>query len=92
MQATPENLTATQPLPPDPTPANHSSQSIFPVLQNALQATIIGRVRMDLKNYDLLRFSVLLRNLVELLLLLQESILTAMRQVTDSTGAAINAS
>uniref|UniRef100_A0A3Q7HTC2 Protein kinase domain-containing protein n=1 Tax=Solanum lycopersicum TaxID=4081 RepID=A0A3Q7HTC2_SOLLC len=57
-KATPENLTATQPLPSDPTPANHSSQSIFPVLQNALQATIIGR----------------------------ESILSAMRQVADSTA------
>ncbi|KAK4374686.1 hypothetical protein RND71_005363 [Anisodus tanguticus] len=40
---TPENLAATQPLAPDPTPANLSSQSIFPMLQNALQATIIGR-------------------------------------------------
>ncbi|XP_015160286.1 uncharacterized protein [Solanum tuberosum] len=61
-KATPENLTATQPLPLDPTPANHSSQSIFPVLQNALQATIIGR----------------------------ESILSAMRQVTDSTGCILS--
>ncbi|XP_059299730.1 uncharacterized protein LOC132052278 isoform X1 [Lycium ferocissimum] len=42
-KVTPENLAATQPLPPDPTPANLSSQSIFPMLQNALQATIIGR-------------------------------------------------
>ncbi|KAJ8560637.1 hypothetical protein K7X08_022497 [Anisodus acutangulus] len=42
-KVTPENLAATQPLAPDPTPANLSSQSIFPMLQNALQATIIGR-------------------------------------------------
>ncbi|XP_047269779.1 serine/threonine-protein kinase OSR1 isoform X2 [Capsicum annuum] len=39
----PENLTATQPLPPDPTVVNLSSQSIRPMLQNALQATNIGR-------------------------------------------------
>lgn len=45
---TPEHLATTQPLPPDATPANLSSQSIFPLLQNALQATITGTVRMDL--------------------------------------------
>ncbi|KAF3643768.1 hypothetical protein FXO38_05041 [Capsicum annuum] len=43
MQVNPENLTATQPLPPDPTVVNLSSQSIRPMLQNALQATNIGR-------------------------------------------------
>lgn len=49
MQVNPENLTATQPLPPDPTVVNLSSQSIRPMLQNALQATNIGRVRIYLK-------------------------------------------
>ncbi|MCD7459018.1 hypothetical protein HAX54_039814 [Datura stramonium] len=42
-KVTPENLAVTQPLPPDPTLVNLSSQSIFPMLQNALQATTIGR-------------------------------------------------
>ncbi|XP_009628098.1 uncharacterized protein [Nicotiana tomentosiformis] len=41
-KVTPEHPAATQPLPPDATPANLSSQSIFPLLQNALQATITG--------------------------------------------------
>ncbi|XP_016451877.1 uncharacterized protein LOC107776492 isoform X1 [Nicotiana tabacum] len=41
-KVTPEHLATTQPLPPDATPANLSSQSIFPLLQNALQATITG--------------------------------------------------
>ncbi|CAN4098449.1 unnamed protein product [Withania somnifera] len=41
-KVTPENPAATQPLPPDPSLVNLSSESILPVLQTALQATIIG--------------------------------------------------